>query len=64
MATNAVKSFQVGGYEYVLKNITCGKQNCNRCPHGPYWYLSMKLRTGKKVVKYLGKTLPEGVQEP
>ena len=18
--------------------IRCGKQNCTRCPHGPYWY--------------------------
>lgn len=64
MATNVVKSFQVGGFEYELKNISCGKANCNRCPHGPYWYMKFKTRHGKSVLKYLGKSLPDGISEP
>lgn len=64
MASNVVKKFIVGGYEYALKNIVCGKDNCSRCPHGPYWYVTMHLRNGKKVQKYIGKSLPEGVDEP
>lgn len=23
---------------YKLENIPCGKDNCRKCPHGPYWY--------------------------
>ena len=64
MASNVVEEFTVGGYQYRLKNIVCGKANCNKCPHGPYWYFSFKVRTGKTVEKYIGKDLPEGVQKP
>lgn len=64
MASNVVKSFQVGGFEYQLKTTTCGKKNCTKCPHGPYWYMIIHLRDGRKPVKYVGKSLPEGVLEP
>lgn len=64
MAQNVLKSFRVGGYEYRLKETNCGKANCAKCPHGPYWYMHMKLRTGKTVIKYVGKTLPQGIEEP
>jgi hypothetical protein len=64
MAQNVVKSFQVGGYEYQQKEVRCGKPQCTKCPHGPYWYMIMHLRTGKAVTKYIGKALPEGVTEP
>lgn len=48
---------------YVLKKIYCGKKNCGRCPHGPYWYCyitTMYLeKEGKEkertIVKYVGK---------
>jgi hypothetical protein len=23
--------------------VTCGKSNCKKCPHGPYWYARIKL---------------------
>ena len=23
---------------YRTKSIKCGKESCNSCPHGPYWY--------------------------
>jgi hypothetical protein len=64
MPTNVVENFRIGGYEYELTNVKCGKGNCNKCPHGPYWYLKIKLGTGKTVKKYLGLTLPEGVEKP
>jgi hypothetical protein len=64
MATQILKRFTVGAYEYQLKSVACGKANCTRCPHGPYWYMAIKLRTGKVVNKYVGKSLPEGIEEP
>ena len=36
----------------------CGKPNCKKCPHGPYWYAYW--REGKRLrKKYIGKTKPE-----
>ena len=23
---------------YRSKDIKCGRESCNSCPHGPYWY--------------------------
>ena len=23
---------------YRQKSIKCGRESCNSCPHGPYWY--------------------------
>lgn len=39
-----------------LTKIPCGKANCTKCPHGPYWYLEFRSR-GKWRHKYLGKNL-------
>ena len=64
MASNVVEEFIVGGYTYKLKAIRCGKANCGRCPHGPYWYFSFRTATGKPVEKYIGKDLPQGVNRP
>jgi len=64
MALNVLETFTVGGYEYQLRGVICGKPTCTKCPHGPYWYLTMKLRTGRRITKYLGKNLPEGVDQP
>jgi hypothetical protein len=60
----AIKAFTKGGYTYELLLRNCGKKNCGKCPHGPYWYMSFTLRTGRKVRKYVGKDLPEGVKPP
>jgi len=62
MTTNVVESFTDGGYLYELTNVSCGKSNCKRCPHGPYWYLKITIGTGKTIKKYLGRTLPKGVE--
>ena len=36
-----------------LKEVTCGKSNCTKCPHHIYAYA--QFRVGKKVTeKYLG----------
>ena len=41
---------------YRSKNIKCGKESCQKCPHGPYWYAEW-TENGKRRTKYLGKTL-------
>lgn len=47
-------------FTYELRPVSCGRSNCNRCPHGPYWYAF--YRDGNKVItKYLGKHLPDHV---
>ena len=38
--------------------VKCGKQNCTRCPHGPYWYAYWS-ENGRRRSCYLGK-LDEG----
>ena len=43
---------------YRSKNIKCGKESCQTCPHGPYWYAEW-TESGKRRTKYLGKTLNE-----
>lgn len=64
MSNAVTRSFSKGPYTYELIWRTCGKKSCGKCPHGPYWYMKIKLRTGKIVQKYVGKSLPEGVNEP
>jgi len=34
--------------------VRCGKENCTRCPHGPYWY-AYWTEDGKRRSRYLGK---------
>jgi len=63
MPNSIVKQFRQGGYLYRLELVRCGKANCTTCPHGPYWYLMIHLRTGRVVRKYLGKNLPTGVTD-
>jgi hypothetical protein len=64
MNSRVTESFTVGGYEYELTLVSCGKAACKKCPHGPYWYVKIHLRTGKTPKKYLGKHLPQGVVKP
>jgi hypothetical protein len=42
--------------------IRCGKANCRRCPHGPYWY-EYWHQGGKLRKKYHGKQRPEAAPE-
>ena len=43
---------------YRSKEIKCGRESCNSCPHGPYWYAEW-TESGKRKTKYLGKILNE-----
>jgi len=43
---------------YQQEWIYCGKE-CNKCPHGPYWYAYWK-EDGKTRSKYIGKKLVLG----
>lgn len=38
--------------------VRCGKSNCGKCPHGPYWY-AYWWEEGKRHTLYVGK-LPDG----
>lgn len=60
--TFILASHQVGHTKYELRSVGCGKPNCNKCPHGPYWWALIKLRHGKQVPRYIGKTAPEDLQ--
>ena len=39
--------------------VRCGKPNCTRCPHGPYWYAHW-TEGGRRHSRYVGK-LGDGV---
>ena len=41
---------------YRKKNIKCGKESCQSCPHGPYWYAEWS-EGGVRKSKYLGKNI-------
>ena len=41
---------------YRKKNIKCGKESCQSCPHGPYWYAEWS-EGGARKSKYLGKNI-------
>jgi hypothetical protein len=34
--------------------VKCGKKNCTRCPHGPYWY-AYWTEDGQRRSRYVGK---------
>lgn len=38
---------------YRREEVRCGKGNCSRCPHGPYWYAYWR-EGGKVRSRYLG----------
>src|SRR5688500_7412307 len=38
---------------YRLETVKCGKDNCSRCPHGPYWYAYWR-EDGRVRSRYLG----------
>ncbi len=42
------------------QSVRCGKENCTRCPHGPYWYAYWN-EDGRRRSSYLGK-LDDGEQ--
>ena len=38
---------------YRREEVRCGKANCTRCPHGPYWYAYWR-EGGRLRSRYLG----------
>jgi hypothetical protein len=44
------------GYFLRLCRLACGKSNCTKCPHGPYWYFGYTKRRKVKQI-YLGRSL-------
>jgi hypothetical protein len=43
--------------------VRCGKRNCARCPHGPYWYAYWR-EGGRVRSRYVGKELPGSAPPP
>ncbi len=48
-----------GKVTYRQERVRCGRTNCTRCPHGPYWYAYWR-EGGRLRSRYIGKELPEG----
>lgn len=48
---------QIGSLTFRFETVRCGKENCTRCPHGPYWYAYWK-ENGRTRSRYIGRTLP------
>lgn len=51
------EKFEFRGVTYEARWVKCNKKNCERCPHGPYWYAVVALFGGKPAVRYIGKQL-------
>ncbi len=45
---------------YRLESVKCGKAECRRCPHGPYWYAYYREK-GRLRSRYIGRELPASV---
>lgn len=48
-----------GTVTYRQEHVRCGRENCGRCPHGPYWYAYWR-EDGKVRSRYIGKQAPAG----
>jgi len=48
-----------GKVTYRQEHVRCGKENCTRCPHGPYWYAYWR-EGGRLRSRYIGKEPPAG----
>ncbi|HZQ09370.1 MAG TPA: DUF6788 family protein [Anaerolineae bacterium] len=53
---------QIGSITFRYETVRCGKENCSRCPHGPYWYAYWK-ENGRTRSRYIGRTLPTVARE-
>lgn len=66
--TLEVRRLEIDGRHYVLRYVRCGR-DCQRCNeqhesfdplhpgHGPYWYRELTNPQGRKIRRYVGKTL-------
>lgn len=57
--TRIVRRYHAADRIYSLAWTSCGKKNCSRCPHGPYWYVHGVTQTGKQWKRYIGKQLSQ-----
>ncbi len=53
---------QFGSLTFRYETVRCGKQNCTRCPHGPYWYVYWK-EGGRTRSRYVGRSLPDKARQ-
>jgi hypothetical protein len=53
---------QIGSITFRFETVRCGKENCSRCPHGPYWYAYWK-ENGRTRSRYIGRTLPSAARQ-
>ncbi len=53
---------QFGSLTFRYETVRCGKANCTRCPHGPYWYVYWK-EGGRTRSRYVGRSLPEKARQ-
>ncbi len=53
---------QIGSITFRYETVRCGKENCSRCPHGPYWYAYWK-ENGRTRSRYIGRALPGPARE-
>ncbi len=51
-----------GSITFRYETVRCGKANCTRCPHGPYWYAYWK-ENGRTRSRYIGRVLPEKARQ-
>lgn len=49
---------RAGKVTYRQEHVRCGRDNCGRCPHGPYWYAYWR-EGGRLRSRYIGKELPD-----
>lgn len=59
LAPEAADAFPPPGpkVSYRQRMVECGKAECTRCPHGPYWYATW--REGDRVrTRYIGRAQP------
>lgn len=47
----------LGSLTFRWETVRCGKKNCTKCPHGPYWYVYWK-DNGRTRSRYVGRDLP------
>lgn len=57
-----VKVIYHGVYKYTLELQRCNKAACAKCPHGPYWYVTIPTPKGRQIRRYVGKKLPREVK--
>src|SRR5512142_521711 len=53
---------QFGSLTFRYETVRCGKKNCTRCPHGPYWYAYWK-EGGRTRSRYVGRVLPQKARD-